>query len=341
MKLLTKLKTLFTRKEVKQENLNVKIGLDVIPLFCNEIEDDTPSYNLINVLFYLDFDETKVSILDLLAYGSYDHRVHLFKITLENLIKMRLEQKDSYIVKEFFLRIAVGSDSLNIVDNELDEETIKLCVVDIISKYSSYNSLRAYNNNENCEIDIPCIDRFIYELRKTCKNEKYDYTKYVLAKIRMVVIPLFYLIDLFKLADEIWFEVDYDKPHNCNRYESKMAYFFEGKQFGLTEEEVIYSIINMSKGNILTYMSTLPLGVSVNVELSTTLDRILTFLATSGNDDLKQIIKDELLDGVFDEKDLESLRYHAKATDEEIEYDIDEEIDEVVSYTVLEDDENA
>jgi len=43
----------------------------------------------------------------------------------------------------------------------------------------------------------------------------------------------------------------------------------------------------------------------------------------------------------FDEKDLESLRYHAKATDEEIEYDIDEEIDEVVSYTVLEDDENA
>ncbi len=42
-----------------------------------------------------------------------------------------------------------------------------------------------------------------------------------------------------------------------------------------------------------------------------------------------------------DEKDLESLRYHAKATDEEIEYDIDEEIDEVVSYTVLEDDENA
>ena len=341
MKLIAKLKTLFTRKEVKQENLNVKIGLDVIPLFCNEIEDDTPSYNLINVLFYLDFDETKVSILDLLAYGSYDHRVHLFKITLENLIKMRLEQENSYIVKEFFLRIAVGSDSFNIVDNELDEESIKLCVVDIISKYSSYNSLRAYNNNENCEIDIPCIDRFIYELRKTCKNEKYDYTKYVLAKIRMVVIPLFYLIDLFKLADEIWFEVDYDTPHNCNRYGSKMTYFFEGKQFGLTEEEAIYSIINMSKGNILTYKSTLPLGIAVNVELTTTLDRIITFLATSGNDNLKQIIKDELLEGVFDEKDLESLRYHAKATDEEIEYDIDEEIDEVVSYTVLEDDENA
>jgi len=97
----------------------------------------------------------------------------------------------------------------------------------------------------------------------------------------------------------------------------------------------------MSKGNILTYMSTLPLGVSVNVELSTSLDRVITFLATSGNDDLKTIIKDELLEGVFDEKDLESLRYHAKATDEEIEYDIDEEIDEVVSYTVLEDDENA
>ena len=109
VKLLTKLKTLFTRKEVKQENLNVKLGLDVIPLFCNEIEDDS-HYNLINVLFYLDFDETKVSILDLLAYGSYDHRVHLFKITLENLIKMRLEQENSYIVKEFFLRIAVGSD---------------------------------------------------------------------------------------------------------------------------------------------------------------------------------------------------------------------------------------
>ena len=64
VKLLTKLKTLFTRKEVKQENLNVKLGLDVIPLFCNEIEDDS-HYNLINVLFYLDFDETKVSILDL------------------------------------------------------------------------------------------------------------------------------------------------------------------------------------------------------------------------------------------------------------------------------------
>lgn len=340
MKLLTKLKTLFTRKEVKQENLNVKLGLDVIPLFCNEIEDDS-HYNLINVLFYLDFDETKVSILDLLAYGSYDHRVHLFKITLENLIKMRLEQENSYIVKEFFLRIAVGSDSFNIVDNELDEESIKLCVVDIISKYSSYNSLRAYNDNENCEIDIPYIDKFIYELRQTCKNEKYDYTKYVLAKIRMVRIPLFYLIDLFKLAEDIWFEVDLDKPHDCRRYGSKMTYFFEGKQFGLNEEEVIYSIINMSKGNILTYMSTLPLGVSVNVELSTNLDRILTFLATSGNDDLKTIIKDELLEGVFDEKDLESLRYHAKATDKEIEYDIDEEIDEVVSYTVLEDDENA
>ena len=56
---------------------------------------------------------------------------------------------------------------------------------------------------------------------------------------------------------------------------------------------------------------------------------------------MKTIIKDELLEGVFDEKDLESLRYHAKSTDEEIEYDIDEEIDEVVSYTVLEDDENA
>ena len=145
----------------------------------------------------------------------------------------------------------------------------------------------------------------------------------------MVRVPLFYLIDLFKLAEDIWFEVDYDKPHDCRRYGSKMTYFFEGKQFGLNE------------GNILTYMSTLPLGVSVNVELSTSLDRILAFLATSGNDDLKTIIKDELLEGVFDEKDLESLRYHAKATDEEIEYDIDEEIDEVVSYTVLEDDENA
>lgn len=340
MKLLTKLKTLFTRDEVKQENLNIKLGLDVIPLFCNEIEDDS-HYNLINVLFYLDFDETKVSILDLLAYGSYDHRVHLFKITLENLIKMRLEQENSYIVKEFFLRIAVGSDSFNIVDNELDEESIKLCVVDIISKYSSYNSLRAYNNNENSEIDIPCVDRFIYELRQTCKSYTYDYTKYVLAKIRMVRVPLFYLIDLFKLAEDIWFEVNYDKPHNCRGYRSKMTYFFEGKQFGLNEEEVIYSIINMSKGNILTYMSTLPLGVSVNVELSTSLDRIITFLATSGNDDLKTIIKDELLENVFDEKDLESLRYHAKATDEEIKYDIDEEIDEVVSYTVLEDDENA
>ena len=203
MKLLTKLKTLFTRKEVKQENLNVKIGLDVIPLFCNEIEDDS-HYNLINVLFYLDFDETKVSILDLLAYGSYDHRVHLFKITLENLIKMRLEQENSYIVKEFFLRIAVGSDSFNIVDNELDEESIRLCVVDIISKYSSYNSLRAYNNNENSEIDIPCVDRFIYELRQTCKSYTYDYTKFVLAKIRMIRVPLFYLIDLFKLAEDIW-----------------------------------------------------------------------------------------------------------------------------------------
>ena len=250
MKLIAKLKTLFTRKEVKQENLNVKIGLDVVPLYCSEIEDDS-HYNLINVLFYLDFDETKVNILDLLAYGNYDHRVHLFKITLENLIKMRLEQEDSYIVKEFFLRIAVGSDSFNIVDNELDDESIRLCVIDIISKYSSYNSLRAYNDNENCEIDIPYIDKFIYELRQTCKNDKYDYTKYVLAKIRMVKVPLFYLIELFKLAEDIWFEVDYDKPHDCRRYGSKMTYFFEGKQFGLTEEEVIAQNIPYVKSKFM------------------------------------------------------------------------------------------
>ncbi len=50
-----------------------------------------------------------------------------------------------------------------------DEESIRLCVVDIISKYSSYNSLRAYNANENSEIDIPCVDKIIYELRQTRK----------------------------------------------------------------------------------------------------------------------------------------------------------------------------
>ncbi len=101
-----------------------------------------------------------------------------------------------------------------------------------------------------------------------------------------------------------------------------MTYFFEGKQFGLNEEEVIYSIINMSKAIFWHIWVHFPRCIRKRRIIDKHWYSCL--LATSGNDDLKTIIKDELLEGVFDEKDLESLKYHAKATDEEIEYDIDE-----------------
>ena len=67
MRIIDRIRTYFTREEIEDKKVEViKNGLDVILLYCNYFDT---YLDKINIVFYLDFDEDKVNILDLMKYG--------------------------------------------------------------------------------------------------------------------------------------------------------------------------------------------------------------------------------------------------------------------------------
>ncbi len=136
MKLIDRIRTYFTREEIEEEKIEVvKIGINVILLYCNYFDSHLEN---INIIFYLSFDEDKVNILDLMKYGRYDNSTHIFMTTYKELYDMRMENRTSDIVDTFFAQISDAMNLDTITNPREDKTNVSNALFNIIKTYAGY-----------------------------------------------------------------------------------------------------------------------------------------------------------------------------------------------------------
>lgn len=326
MRIIDRIRTYFTREEIEDKKVEViKNGLDVILLYCNYFDT---YLDKINIVFYLDFDEDKVNILDLMKYGRYDNSTHIFVTSYKDLLNMRLENRSSLIVDEFFARI---SDALNldtITNIRAEEREVSNVLFNIIKIYAGYNDRKI---KLKCGvIDSPNdFDHYACEINRLVGKEV-DFRPYTLIKMNLTEIPFYFLAYIAPYAENLLVNICKERPHDFVSNDNFIA-SFEGRSASVNETIAIYNVINYADTcpeSIRT--SILPQGCALNVEFTITLDRIFTCLDKSENDVFRSFFKNEILLHLFTEEDIDNLSYTRKKTDEEVQDDFDKEIDEII-----------
>lgn len=329
MKIVNKIKTLMTKENIEDINSNEvsKSNLDVIILYCSEFDYDDNYEKEVDILFYLDFDENKVNILDLVAYGTYFNDSHIFRTSYKNLVKMKLCNKSSEIINNFFAKISNVNNLDKVVDNNLDEEELEDVLYSIINEYNGYNCTAIEIGNGVVYIPYD-IDALVYEIRKLNGDKEINYNNIIPFTFFLYCIPQYYINSLVGYAEDMQIDICDLKPyHNiCN---DRYPLSFEGRPYYFNSEEAIYSIINCAKSYKGDMSSILPQGISMDAKFTITLDNIFTCLDQSGNDNFKSFFKEIIL-CIFTEEEIESLKYSIKKTDEEIENDFDKDIDDII-----------
>lgn len=325
MKLVEKIKTLMTVESKSEEKIShIKTKLDSVVMYCSSFDMDIDRD--INILLYLDFDETQVSILDLVRYGTYFNKSHIFMTTFKNLVNLRMNHKDSEIVKQLFANISSPSCIDRIADESLDKEEIELTILEILDYYEGYMNNRYYLD---CGlIDFPQIDELLYSI-KEYRDIGDDYESFIPFRISLSEVPYYYLESIIKCGGYDVNIETYTKPYDSTDKTERYPFKFEGKVFNYTIEEAIYSIINMAISTNTRMSSILPQGIALNVDFTITLDRIFTYLDTSENEEFKTIFENIIISYIGEEV-LTNRKYKSIKSDEELhESFTDNEYDDI------------
>lgn len=341
MSLIDKIKAWFMDHEdiVPETIEKPKRKLDVVLLYCNYFDTERDKVNLV---FYLDFDETKTSILELMKYGKYDHTSHLFRVTYDGLFHMRMDNRRSELINDFFANISTSINLEAICDPNLDHSRISTAIYDVIKMYAGFGNKKL---KTNCGVlDFPeDFDHYDYTIRRLNNNNDIDTRSFTLIKMTLIDIPYYFLEYLIPYIENPSVNHCKERAHMGADVSNNFVASFEGRSATVNETIAIYNVINYANTCPESVRSSiLPQGCAVCVEFTITLDRIFTCLARSGNEEFSSYFKNKVLTNIFTEEDIERLSYTKKKDDKEIEYDFDREIDEIilVEEEVIEEDEN-
>lgn len=326
MKLIDRIRTYFTREEIKEEKIEVvKSGINVILLYCNYFDSHLEN---INIIFYLSFDEDKVNILDLMKYGRYDNSTHIFMTTYKELYDMRMENRTSDIVDTFFAQISDAMNLDTITNPREDKTNVSNALFNIIKTYAGYEDRKL--KLECGIIDLPNdFDHYAFEINRLVGREV-DFRPYTLIKMNLTEIPYYFLGYIAPYAEYINVNHCMERPHGFVSNDNFVA-SFEGRSATVNESIAIYNVINYANTCPESIRSSiLPQGNALNVEFTITLDRIFTCLEESENDNFSSFFRNEILLNIFTEEDIDNLSYTRKKTDEEVQDDFDREIDEII-----------
>lgn len=326
MKLIDRIRTYFTREEIKEEKIEVvKSGINVILLYCNYFDSHLEN---INIIFYLSFDEDKVNILDLMKYGRYDNSTHIFMTTYKELYDMRMENRTSDIVDTFFAQISDAMNLDTITNPREDKTNVSNALFNIIKTYAGYEDRKL--KLECGVIDLPNdLDHYAYEVNRLVGKEV-DFRPYTLIKMNLTEIPYYFLGYIAPYAEYLYVNHCTERPHGFVNNDNFVA-SFEGRSATVNESIAIYNVINYANTcPEFVRSSILPQGSAVNIEFTITLDRIFTCLEESENDNFSSFFRNEILLNIFTEEDIDNLSYTRKKTDEEVQDDFDREIDEII-----------
>lgn len=313
MKIIDKIINHFTTKKntVKENN-----KLNVILLYCSNFEKISESINLV---FY--FDSENINLSDITKFGVYDNNTHIFQTTYLDLCKMRIDNKKSDIINNFFANISNGNNLDKVANINLTKEEIEDVIFDILKPYSGYNSMKRATE-DFYEIDtIKDFDHYNYEISSLLGHEIKNLSQYIPIKITLFNIPFYFLEYL------ILFTKDIHILKKCDAVTNYENIFNNG--------DIINGI-----NNVIKYADTfpdsmrtciLPLGYPINVEFTTTLDSIFTYLGETENSIFVEFFTNKILSIIVDEKDIHDLSYNRKKDLIQIEEENIEEVDDIIS----------